>query len=272
METLEEYRDKKLSLLVWLKIVPLGFFVVLFGTLFGAQWFIRGCEKKIQQDVKQRHAQVQILEVSNNGDIFPKQYRAVCYDTELGFTFLQDYHVEKFKPNRTQNLMMNYETQLTSKMRCDECIEQISLFFDAPYFTQYDPDLNGFCLFTTETDAQKLMQLLADLQALPQKKPLLFSIIVCSEPTYQLFKNANMKRIMKDPALVINDAGYQRGVCMMIFATEEGCTWMQGETDAVEALSAIRIDDICNEDTSSVIELDGKIGSDEATFRVWKID
>ena len=67
-------------------------------------------------------------------------------------------------------------------------------------------------------------------------------------------------------------AGYQRGVCMMIFGTGGSCSWVQDETNAVDTLQGIRIEYNCNEDTSYVIELDGKISSEETSFRVWKIN
>lgn len=272
MYTIKKHRHRESVDFILVKMGLLGLFVVFFGILFVSDRFVHSCEEKIKQDIKQYQAQVKILEVKNFGELFPQRYRAICYDSEMGFLFIQDYHLEKRKPKRTQNLMLNYETQLTKKLRCDEYIEQIASVFDARYFTQYDPDLNGFCLFTTETDTQRLLRLVEHLQTLPKKNPVFFSIIICSENIYKQFENADMRKIMNDPALVLNDAGYQRGVCMMIFGTEGSCSWVQDETNAVDTLQGIRIEYNCNEDTSYVIELDGKISSDETSFRVWKIN
>ncbi|MBR3267642.1 MAG: hypothetical protein IKI58_02785 [Oscillospiraceae bacterium] len=238
--------------------------------------------EKVRKKAAADYPNAELVQLDEGSELFPDKVRAVFWDMEYGFLFIQDYRRENGKPVAASEHPDSYNRRMSFRQECDACALRVSDFTDAPYLIRYDTDMQGITVVTQETERTALNRLLSGLQSLQPKFGIRFSIVSCPEKLYELFKNGNPETVLKDPLLALECGTIQQGEVMQLrTCSDQMIAAFEGDwNNSLEYFSKDRTDgipedyraeDYAGECIYAVTELAGKTGQETAELRCWSI-
>ena len=274
----EEQRKNGARIMKIVLAVVAAFFAALFIYRYIANSYIKQVRRMAITD----YPDAELVQVSEGAALFPDRVRAVFWDREYQFLFLQDYLREGLQPVRGSESPESRERRLTYRKFCDQCIAALSKLTSADYSVYYDTNLRGFSVLTTETDPEKLNSMLHGLQAMKPAYPLRFSIVSCPAELCEIIRSGDPAAVMKDPRLAVEADNITQGEVMLLrMCADELITALGGDwTNSLEysdhtesgVPADYRAADYMPEDAAyAVTELESKTGQDTADLRSWSI-
>ncbi len=251
----------------------------LIAALFVYRAVVKNYLQRVRKAVHADYPDAELISLDEGAALFPDRVRAVLWDREYGFLFVQDYRREGLKPAAQPEHPDSYSRRLSFRKACDTCVTEVSAYTDAPYLIRYDTDMRGFTVVTQETDPAALNRLLGGLQSLPAHE-VRIGIMSCPKGLYEIIEHSYPDTVLRDPRLAVECTDMQQGEVMVLRAcSDELRTAMEGNwqnsleytahSEGIPADYSAKSDE--PDYIYAVTELSGRTGQKETELRRWRI-
>ncbi len=207
-----EQKKHNANIIKALLLILAGLVISLFVYRFFAKNYLQRVRKAAAAD----YPDAELVQLDEGASLFPDRVRAVMWDPEYSFLFVQDYRREGMTPKAEPEHPDSRARRLQYREACDNCIMRIPEYTDSHYLIRYDTDMHGFTVITSESAPDALNRLMNGLQSQKTAYALRIGIMSCPDALCKIIGESEPETVLKNPRLAIECGDMQQGEVMVL--------------------------------------------------------